>query len=417
MQLPSILVGATLLALLVSSSLAQQTPAAAPASTEADAKAALDKKYEFKDFLLQDGAFSVAAAGLAGVADTAITTVDNTRDAAVYLKAFSPENKGGGFVLAPARARSPFPRISRVQYEAQGVEGYWWRALTSATVSYAQGTNEIDAKSYRRRAVALSTQFYFDHKNDDPISVGLELAHTCYKKFIAPKSDGKSEYDVFMPTIGLPEAERKAAAEKQLKQFSENYTAYYAICAKPAMDALQSRWYRGQLTLVLAGGDIKQDQAGGASASLGTHAALAVRLGGAISTRTKLTANEPTFADSGWAFTLSGRLGRNEPVISTLGSSSIQKRDTSLVAARLALGTDSIRALAEASNAKATQASTGELSLRRAVGIEYRLAKGVWLHARYGNRALTTNGQTERAGLMTVNWSPEPADVAAWFGK
>ncbi len=410
MQRICFIVGIALVTLQASPALAQQ--ASDDAKKEDAAKAAVDKKYEFKDFLLDDGAFSISAAGMAGVADTAITTVDNTRDVAVYLKAFSADNKGGGFALAPARARNPFPRISRVQYEAKGLEGYWWRAVTGTAVSYAQGTGEIDAKSYRRRAAAVSTVFYIHHKEDDPISVGLNLKDGCYKRFIKSTPDPTL---VFKPTIGLPNAE--AEGKRQLDEFSGKFKEYYATCEKPTMDALLSRWYRSQVTLVLASGDIKQDQAGGASASLGTHAALTVRLGHAISTKAKLADDEPTFANSGWALTLSSRWGRNEPVISTLGSSALQKRNTSLVAARLAVGTDSFRGLAEASNAKATQASTGELSLRRAVGLEYRLMKGVWLHARYGSRALTTNGQTERAGLMTVNWSPEVADVSGWFGK
>jgi|GEM_PF-6072942 len=378
------------------------------------------EKAAFSYYLLQDSATQVVASGLAGVDPSAITVVDNTRSYGVYLKAFDRDNKGGGFAITPGRAKAPFPYVSVPEYLSKGLGGYWKRALNATTFSYAQGTSDVGGKSYRRRAATLSTSIYFKPERDDPVYVGItkdrEWANAVFnneemmkryreKVLMPPPPDGTSQEEINM------------ILDARIVEFEPDIVAQVTKSRTKMEAELSKRWYRPMLSFVVGTGDAREESSG-ASARLGTHAAMVLRYGDGLGKATpgtmgKETANgkAPDNFEYGWALTASAKWVKDEPVLSSLGTASFVRKDATIVAVRGTMGNQTWRFLAEASNVKSRAGEVGEGTFRRALGVEWKLpfenpSLG-WLHMRAGKRMDMKAGKEETAVLLTVTISPD----------
>ena len=107
----------------------------------------------------------------------------------------------------------------------------------------------------------------------------------------------------------------------------------------------------------------------------------------------------------GWALSGSAKLARNDPVLSTLGTAALERKTTNIVALKGAAGTATMRAVAEYSSAQLREAQAGELTLNKAVGLDYRVREGWWLNFRYGKRKKSSGDGEDIAGLMTLTIS------------
>ncbi len=352
-----------------------------------------------KDFLADQGAASVSAAALAGIGTTPLTVVQDTKDFAVLLSPFDQEGKGGGFVITPARVRNPLPRIDLM---TEYVPSVWWRIAAATNISGAQGRTDVGGTAYRRRAFALATGAFFD-KNDDPIyqravatlkvdASGTVVGDACLAAF-------------FKAADAVPEAGPGAetgVAGVSLKPDLTKATADYKACVEKVYADSRNRWFAPRWSLALGTGDA-QPSAGGTSVRTGDVLALGVTYGRPWRTSATGAAN-PAAASflSGWAVTLAARHTRDEPVLASLASGPVQRQDTSLVVGRLAAGTETWRMMVEASNNDLKKTAGGERTMKRAVGLDWRVAKDSWLNLRYGKRNKTTGSGDEGASLLSL---------------
>lgn len=391
---------------------AAQTPAAAPSGTGSKSTKIFEKleadaeKQKFSYFLINDSATQVAASSLVGIAPSAMTIVENTRDIAVMLKAFDKDNSGAGFSITPARIKNSFPNISIADYKKSGLEGYWWRAVSAATFSYAQGTGDVSGTSYRRRAATISTSFYLDPEHDDPIEGNIASDDKCFAEL--------NSSEKFLALVASP-PKKDESVEDRNKRIDESMNAMVVSsikdCRVKKSKELNARWYRPLFSVIVGSGDVRNEKLG-ASARLGTHAAVALRLGGGIGDPTPSVdgskdKDPPVY---GWSLSFSGRVTSGDPVLATLGTAKVDFKTTKVWVARYTAGTETWRALAETSNVRTRQAETGEYTFRWALGTELQFMKSNWLHLRYGSRINALNGKEEKAVMMTATFSGAPEE-------
>lgn len=346
---------------------------------------------QLSSFLADHGTASVSAAALAGVS-TSLTVVEDSKDFALLISPFT-NSKGGGFVITPAKIRNPLPRIDLM---TEYVQNGWWRALAGLNVSGAQGSVERGGTRYRLRGFALASNGYFD-RNDDPIvyratKTGAHSAAdptSCMGKYLAALGNQTG-------TETSDEGERPGAASAGAQN------EFKACVAKIEAEA-KRRWFVPRWSIALGTGDAERAD-GGDSTHTGALLALGASYGrGWGATKAAAPDDQPY----GWALLTSARYARKQVVLSSIGTANLVRQNTSLVAVRAVAGTESWRFLAEASNNKAKQSDAGEVTLQRALGLDYRVAKDSWLNVRYGRRQKTSGTGEENAALVSVTLGGE----------
>ena len=360
-----------------------------------------------EDLLVDSSAGTVSAASVAGVDTDAVDVVENVRDFSTIVSAFDKNSKGVGLAITPARTTMPFPAINLRDYAQPGA--HFLRLLGSLTFSYAQGKADVSGTNYTRTAYAVSTSAYWN-PDDDPV-VAVAKARKC--------TDAAFDKIGDKPTITAAEAQRlvdltiKAkqgdqAAHDELAKWERRdarvdtdqekaaFDAYNA-CAQEVLDEHGKKWNRTRYSVSYAGGSVKPTD-GGDSNTLGRTLAFSVLYGFDGIDALKERA----------AISLTGRRVQNEPVLETLGSDSVRSKTSNLLALRLSGGSSVFRGLVEASNTKSTggDATFAERSFKRALGIDYRIAKGLWLNLRYGKQRKVDGTGNETGSLLLLNWSP-----------
>lgn len=362
-----------------------------------------------KGFLADQGSASVSAATMAGLGTTPLTVADDTKDFAVLLSPFSKDGKGGGFVISPAKVRHPMPRIDLM---TQYVPSAGWRAVAGLNISGAQGTSTVGGKDYRRRAFAVATSAYFKAE-DDPI---VQRAKASLKQTDEAGNETGAVPDSclanFFTAIDKPVTGGSVSGEagpgpdtaKEGEVLKTAATAAYKTCVEKVYANARNRWFAPRWSLALGTGDA-QPTAGGTSVRTGNVVALGLTYGAPWHTAQpkagEAAGAKPTIL-SGWAVTLAARSTRNEAVLASLATGPVQRQNSSLVVGRVAVGTESWRLMAEASNNKVKQAAAGERTMKQAVGLDYQVAKDSWLVLRYGKRVKTTGTGDEAAALLSL---------------
>ncbi len=402
------------------------------------------KDASLASLLVDSSAGSVSAAGLAGVDTEVLSVIENVRDFSLLLNVLDKNSQAVGVAITPARTTSPFPRITLDEY-ANSKYAFFNRLLASVTLSYAQGKAEINSTNFTRTAYAIATSAYFD-PDDDPVvaiakakkcgraalaeiddRVGLPTANDADRAVLEAKAQLGDIEAAKMLAIMDDEAAKAAAARKALeekakqgdkeaaKELKDSEIAdakaarVNAEAEKAALDAFNTcataileehgkKWNRSRFSISYAAGSVKPTDGGGSSVKLGKTAALNVLYG---------FDGVPTLKDSA-ALTLTARRSIDEPVLDTLGTADVKFKSTTLYAARLAGGSSIFRGIAEVSNSNESSQDVTFLqrTFRRALGIDYRVAKGVWLNLRYGKQRKVDGDGDEDASLLTLNWSP-----------
>ena len=377
-----------------------------------DKKTGSLKNAMLESLLVDSSAGSVSAAGLAGVDTEVLSVIENVRDFSLLLNALDKNSQAIGIAITPARTTRPFPPIDLQKYAQK--DAFFTRLLGSMTLSYAQGKTDINGTNFTRTAYAIATSAYFD-PNDDP-AVAVANATQCSERVFALLND--------KPTITDEEVKRRVAEREKLEAQAlagdqdakdkmkvndvkgtrvaadEEKVALDAFntCVTEVLDNHSKKWNRSRYSISYAAGSVKPTDGGGSSVKLGKTLALSVLYG---------FDGIDTLKDSA-AFTLTARRSIDEPVLETLGTGDVKSKNTSLYAARLAGGSSVFRGIAEVSNSSSSgeEITFLQRTFRRALGIDYRIAKGVWLNLRYGKQRKVDGDGDEDASLLTLNWSP-----------
>lgn len=157
----------------------------------------------------------------------------------------------------------------------------------------------------------------------------------------------------------------------------------------------QLRWNRSYLSVSLATGWIKPADGGGAQHTLGRAAVVSLVYG---------FEHIPALRENA-ALTLAWRRTNDDPVLSTLGAGTVTTRNSQLAMARLAGGSSTLRGLIEASNARGLT-TPSQRAFTRALGIDVRVQKGLWVGLRVGRQRTIDGTGSEVGSLLSISYSP-----------
>lgn len=401
--------------------------------------------------LVDNAAGTISATTLAGIDGGSVDVVENVRDFSLLVNALDPNAKGFGLSVTPARTKFPVPAISLVEYGRP--DAHLNRLIASITVSYAQGKVDVSGVDYTNRAFAIGTSGFWKAQ-DDPV-VAVANAKECKDAAFdaipdEPPSRPQSEVDELVRLTRLEAAAaggdvqakgqveeiltNAAAGDQQAKkqreviddakmarlakdgdQKAKNALAKkirnaqrfsgdveraaleaFSACAEIVLKKQSEKWNRTRYSVSLAAGSTRPSDRSGSGTSLGKTLAASVLYGfdGIEALRDRA------------AITFTARYSRSEPVLDTLGTSTVKFKNSNLAALRLSGGSSIFRGLIEVSNARASDVTTSQRDFRRALGIDYRVMDGLWLNVRYGKQRKVEGGGDETGSFLILNYSP-----------
>lgn len=331
------------------------------------------KDDDWSRYRADTAAGSISAFALLGVATDHITNVENVRDVTVALKGFGTKDNGIGVSVTPARTSIDPISMNLSTYYDNGKRFSLYRLLGSTALGYARGTTQISGVDFNRQAVSIQTNYFF-FPADDPVIAVTDKLNTPACKFGAAK-----------PGLTPEEQAKEDAAEKAKKD----------NCAKQALDEL--RWNRSQVSLSYATGWIEPESGSQGNQALGRTLALGLTYGFE-------GVGGPLEKNAAMYLTL--RRSMDEPVLETLATASVERKDSNLAVLRLTGGSSQLRGLVEVSNANASQVTPTQRAFKRALGIDYRLAEGTWLAFRLGKQQTFDGTKTATTSMLNLSYSP-----------
>jgi hypothetical protein len=381
---------------------------AAHAAAAADAKETGEiirrGELEWKDLLTDNATGPVTAATMLGMKGDALRPVENLRDLVVSLEGLGADGEKGSFGLAVTPARTSLARPQMARYDDP--RNWPYRLLTATTFSYAQGKTTLRGAQYARRAVAVEAGFFLD-PDDDPV----RAVNKAYREQVLPACAFGKLFKLEPPPFAaepppLPAAPGPAAPavpatptpgpavpKTAPAEDLEKQKKVIQACTDAVLKGL--RWNRSYLSASYATGWIKPDDGGGEQRTLGRALVVALVYGFDQVSALREVAS----------LTLAYRRTTDEPVLSTLGSAAVATRDTSLAMARLAGGSSSLRGLLEVSNAKG-QVTPSQRAFTRALGLDVRVQKDLWIALRVGRQRTVDGADTEVGSLLSISYSP-----------
>lgn len=354
---------------------------------------------------------AVSAGTLIGVAKTAITEVHTSQDLVLALQPLtsssSTSKNGFGLALTPFRTT-----IVPMDYEFYK-RSVFTRALGSTTLSYAENTVTVGAIKYRKNAWSVDLSAFVDER-DDPVFIGQSAADTvCNARTIElGQYAGRRQEEVDTAKV---EVDRLAKIKEPLNSDEQKKLQAARDKANDSLSAAKSAWEKASSEAVgylvkcvaeqikavkwnaprwqFSTGGIwgRPDDGQGQRQRAGTYATLNVLLK----------------AGPSGAVYLSLRRSWNELDFKTFNDPTLLRKSSTLAAARYTYGSQddngNLKALGEVSNAKSDSQTSNNSVFKYALGIDKRIAKGVWLEFRLGKARAFDNGAQETTGLLNLN--------------
>jgi hypothetical protein len=344
------------------------------------AHAADPAEKNINSYLVDISGGAVSAGGIVGL-DSGITPIETSQDLIVAIQPITSADRKSAFGLAITPAKTTlFPMAGRTYASSP-----YARLLGNLTLSYAQNKADYAGQTYKKSAYSIDTVYYLA-LDDDPVYA----ASTAFKR--CADDSGKQEETKLGDLVVLKregkltqlqfDEEQAKAADKRASDLN--------ACIDGEMAKVP--WNSGRMSVSLGAGRISA-VAGNASHSLGQQF--------------NLNAQYPAGPKGLVAVSL--RAARRAPDTDTLGQSQLAFKSSRLAAVRYTYGdqvnTD-FRVLAEVSNAKSSSASAYRDAFMVALGVDKKLAKGMWLEFRLGRNRANDNGTEQTAGLLSLNVAP-----------
>ena len=349
----------------------------------AAAQAADDDK-NINNYLVDITGGAVSAVGLIDAQGMAIAPIETSQDLVVALTPFAASDAGkNAFGIAITPAKTTLLPMSGRTYV-----GAWYARLAgNLTLSYAQNQAEHAGSTYRKKAFAIDTVYFFDPA-DDPVFQASKAFKRCadLDTSIADKQkaliDRRGSGEITVEVFG---AEMQKLTDQRQAELTPCIDADLAELAK-------TRWNSSRMSISYGEGRIAP-VGGGASYSLGK----AFNLNAQYPLGTKGVAQ------------ISLRQARDALDPDTLGNAAPTFKSSRLAAVRATYGDQgegTLRALAEVSTAKSSSAGTYRQAFMYAIGVDKKLARGTWLEFRLGRNRAWVDGREQSAALLALNLAP-----------
>lgn len=344
-----------------------------------------DDKDEFKNYLVDVGAGHVSASDMLKVSSSAVTTIEAPKDFVTALNAFDSGDSKNGVGLAITPARTSLAPVSISNYVSSPLVRLW----AGTTFSYAKNRNALGGIDYKQDAAAFNVSYYLNPK-DDPHVAAYEAFSGCEKR----KELNVAETNQLLAALAAAGADekKKDEARQAAKDRQAAYrTALTAVARECARDAAGPKWNATQVAVSFGQAWIRGPGAAASRLSLARTIVLSGTYGPSAQTLLNVTL----------------RRSDRELDLETIAASPAYRRST-IAAARLTYGHGEERdlyGLVEVSNAKSSTATLPNSSFKYALGVDKRVAEGVWLEFRVGRRQVVESGAMETVGLLNLKLS------------
>lgn len=355
---------------------------------------------ELGSYLADIGGGPVAAHEILGLPAGAVTQLQSPKDVVVAIDKANGEagKEGFGVAISPARIGNSPLALGIASYSTNS----WLRAWGGTSFSYAQRSKEYDAVSYKENAVAVHVNYYLDAE-DDPVVAARRAFVDCAPR-VALNDEFTQEVLARFEARRLVSSMSESDIEALKKEIRgdvlfDKFKASGAAAVKCVRDGYASakaKWNASQMGITLGKGWIRGPTGGLARTSLAEHAAVTV----GYSTK--------RMPDSLFNVTL--RRVSHEVDTSTLAGTPTFK-SSSLVAARYTYGhgdNQDTFLLAEISNAKESKLTEANATFKHALGLDRKIADGIWIEFRLGRSRVTNGDGLETKALLNLKISPTP---------
>lgn len=337
-------------------------------------------------YLVDITAGAVSALGLVGAPGTTLTPIETSQDLVLALTPFASGDGGKkSFGLAITPARTTLLPMSGRTY----VRAWYTRLLGNLTLSYAQHEADHGGQAWRKSAAALDTVLHFDVE-DDPVYQASREFKRC--------ADATAGFEFKEKELNDQRRAGKltnAQFQAELLKLTEAREKDLATCRdQPDMKALnQAKWNAGRMSISYGQGRLHA-VGGGPSYSLGKAF--------------NVNAQHGLGTDNA-VLQLSLRHARDAVDTDTLGSATPAFKSSRLAALRYTYGdqeSSSLRAMAEVSSARSSNAGVYRQAFMVAVGLDKKITNGTWLEFRLGRNRSLANGDEQTSGLLTLTLAP-----------
>ncbi|MCZ0758148.1 hypothetical protein [Vibrio diabolicus] len=358
-----------------------------------DTLAANGKEWKWQDFQIDTSPGSISAMGLLGISGDSLFNIENVKDIKLAFEGISTTDSGMGFGIAFTPARSSLFPMDLHTYAS----GWFYRLIGNTSLGYAEGEADIDSNKFDRRAVSVKTSMYLYGKDDPVIAVARALSEKGEDgEYICQLRLGSNVGDVVStlpePTSISDSAKDENDDSEELVRVREDFTT----CKDNALKQL--RWNRSQLSLAYATGWVKESNGNTSQESLGHSTAVNFLYG--------FDHFKSTGFNNNFALSLTYQNVVDEPILSTLGSSNVEFKDSDLFTGEIIGGTDRFRVLLQGSNTRSNDITTSQRTFKYAAGLDYKFYSDAWLHFRVGKQRTFDGSDDEVGSLLKVSYSP-----------
>ncbi|MCY7316191.1 MAG: hypothetical protein LH480_11370 [Rubrivivax sp.] len=361
-----------------------------------------------KDYLFAPNAGPVAANDVIGVSKGVSSDLQTPRDLALSLGNIGDRDtqKGFGISITPARSGFDAVAVAADKYREGDVLRRIWGGTT---FSYAQNRKKIGAAEFDQSALAVSASFLIDPE-DDPIVIAYRAlgdtseAGVCRNGLQALEASERSLEEVqrslvAQETIKLGRApnldELTAIAEKASHEKTQASSKFAAVrvCAQKAAADIAKKWNSHRVQILLGRGWIEPATGERSRLRLATHLKVSAALGVGADGLANLT----------W------RRADDELDLTTLGRTAAFKSTNSAgfrYTYKASKKADMF-AIAEVSSVKGRTLTASQTDFKQALGIDKRVAPGLWLEFRYGRARSAVGTSLENKALFALKFSED----------
>lgn len=360
------------------------------------------------DYLMSPSAGPVSASDILNLSGT-VSNLQTPRDLSVVLGSLDNRKTQAGLGISFAPGRSSFGGLGVNAADYADPSGMLARVWGGTAFSFAQNRKSIGGADHAQRAFAVSVNYYLSRK-DDPIVAAWdalegETSGPCKAKlaelgaseekvesFILGRIKGETLKLGRPPTLAereVIEAKARADFDAELKQ---KLTAV-RTCAHEAAAATAKKWNSNRVQVALGEASIETPGATPQRFTLGRYARLSLAL---------------RSGDDG-LFNVTLRRAADELDTATIASTP-SYRTSNRAALRYThkpASRDDLFAIAEVSNARSSGDTLSNESFRHALGVDHKIADGLWIELRVGRARNAESDRFETKALFSLKFAPE----------
>lgn len=324
---------------------------------------------------------AVSAINLLSVNKSLVTNIQTSQDLVLAIRPFTSGDDKAAFGISITPAKTDFFPMSGNAYVTSRLN----QLIGNLTFSYAQNNADIKNVSYKKLAYSVDTTLYWDITSD-PIYLGNQAFIKCHQP-IQLKNQEEIQKISQDGSLSLEEKNKRVAdlTQKNATYLSDCMSKDVAVALKEA------KWNSDRMSVSY--GEARINLPGESNSSFGKY----------------LTLNGMIRAGNQGALNLSLRKSRDVLDATSIGAPALNHSSSNLVGVRYTYGDQDakkFRGIIEVSNANKYTGSDARGTFMYAIGLDKKIADGIWLEFRLGRNRTIEGNEKQTTGLLNISFQP-----------